>query len=428
MKSATSQRTIFSCNRIQLFAAVLAAILLASAIASAQTGTVLYSFNGTTDGKTPYGGVVLDSEGNLYGTTFEGGDTCYSLPDSCGVVFKLTPSGTETLVHPFVGSGKPGFHDGDWPWAGLVMDKKGNLYGTTTAGGSTAGASSNNGTVFKVGPTGKETVLYSFKGYEDGNEPEDNLILDNEGNLYGTTFYGGTGTDCGVPDGGCGTVFEVTQAGTETVLYSFGGGADGNFPISGLVRDAEGNLYGTTAYGGLVNASYCPVGCGTVFKLSSTGTKTTLYSFTGNADGADPQGSLLLDAQGNLYGATVGGGTFGVGCGAGCGTAFKVTAAGTETVIHSFTGGTDGSSPFSGLIRDAKGNFYGTTREGGSVGAGTVYKLTPAGKETILYDFAGSGNGSSPWSGLVMDAEGNLYGTTAYGGAYSYGTVFKVTP
>lgn len=234
MKSATSQRTIFSCNRNQPFAAVLAAILLASAIASAQTGTVPYSFNGTTDGKTPYGGVVLDSEGNLYRTTFEGGNTCYSLPDSCGVVFKLTPSGTQTLVHSFAGSGKPGFHDGDWPWAGLVMDKKGNLYGTTSSGGSTAGASSNAGTVFKVGPTGKETILYSFKGYADGNEPEDNLILDGEGNLYGTTFYGGTGTDCSVPDGGCGTVFEVTQAGTETVLYSFGGGASavknpGNF-------------------------------------------------------------------------------------------------------------------------------------------------------------------------------------------------------
>jgi uncharacterized repeat protein (TIGR03803 family) len=339
-------------------------------------------------------------------------------------VFKLTPSGTQTLVHPFVGSGKPGLHDGDWPWAGLVMDKRGNFYGTTSAGGS-----SNAGTVFKLGPTGKETVLYSFKGYADGNEPEDNLILDNEGNLYGTTFYGGTGTGCGVPDGGCGTVFEVTQAGTETVLYSFGvGAADGNFPTSGLVRDAEGNLYGTTAYGGLVNGSYCPVGCGTVFKLSSTGTKTTLYSFTGNADGSDPQGSLLLDAQGNLYGTTVGGGTFGAGCGDGCGTVFKVTAAGTETVIHSFTGGADGSGPFSGLIRDAKGNFYGTTRDGGSVGAGTVYKLTPAGTETILYDFAGSGNGFSPWSGLVMDAEGNLYGTTAYGGAYGYGTVFEVTP
>jgi uncharacterized repeat protein (TIGR03803 family) len=422
MKSATSQRTIFSRNRIQTFAAVLAVFLFASAIVSAQTGTVLYSFNGTTDGKTPYGGVVLDSAGNLYGTTFEGGDTCYSLPDSCGVVFELTPSGTETLVHPFVGSGKPGLHDGDWPWAGLVIDKRGNLYGTTSAGGS-----SNAGTVFKVGPTGKETVLYSFKGYADGNEPEDNLILDNEGNLYGTTFYGGAGTDCGT-EGGCGTVFEVTQTGTETVLYSFGGGTDGNFPTSGLIRDAEGNLYGTTAYGGLVNGSYCPVGCGTVFKLSSTGTKTTLYSFTGNADGGDPQGSLLLDAQGNLYGTTVGGGTFGPGCGSGCGTVFKVTAAGTETVIHSFTGGTDGSSPFSGLVRDTKGNLYGTTREGGSVGAGTVYKLTLAGKETILYDFSGSLNGFSPWSGLVMDAAGNLYGTTAYGGAYGYGTVFEVTP
>ena len=423
MKSATSQRTVFSRNRIQLFVVVLAAFLFASAIASAQTGTVLYSFNGTTDGKTPYGGVVLDSTGNLYGMTFEGGDTCYSLPDSCGVVFKLTPSGTETLVHPFVGSGKPGLHDGDWPWAGLVMDKRGNFYGTTSAGGS-----SNAGTVFKLGPTGKETVLYSFKGYADGNQPEDNLILDNEGNLYGTTFYGGTGTDCGT-GGGCGTVFEVTQAGTETILYSFGGGADGNFPASGLVRDAEGNLYGTTAYGGLVNGSYCPVGCGTVFKLSSTGTKTTLYSFTGNADGSDPQGSLLLDAQGNLYGTTVGGGTFGAGCGDGCGTVFKVTAAGVETVIHSFTSsGTDGNSPFSGLIRDAKGNFYGTTRDGGSAGAGTVYKLTPAGTETILYNFGGGANGYSPWAGVVMDAEGNLYGTTPYGGTYGYGTVFEVTP
>lgn len=418
MKSATGKIKNFFSYRTQ---ALLAAfLLLATAIATAQTETVLYSFTGLSDGKTPFGGVILDSEGNLYGTTYEGGDECYLLLYSCGVVFKVTPSGTETVLHPFVGSGKPGLHDGDWPYAGLVMDKRGNFYGTTYEAGSDGA-----GTVFKMGPTGTETVLYSFKAYGDGNGPQDSLILDNDGNIYGTTFYGGTGTGCGV--GGCGTVFEVTQAGAETVLYSFAGGADGDLPQAGLVRDAAGNLYGTTLTGGVDNGSYCPYGCGTLFKLSPGGTKTTLYSFSGGADGLDPAGSLLLDAQGNVYGATAAGGTFAAGCEGGCGVIFKVTPAGKETVLYSFSGVTDGINPFGGLIRDSKGNFYGTTRGGGSEGAGTVFKLTPSGSKTTLYNFDGT-DGLNPFAGLAMDAEGNLYGTTANGGTWGEGTVFKVVP
>jgi len=271
------------------------------------------------------------------------------------------------VLHSF--AGHPG--DGANPEAGLVRDAQGNLYGTTLTGGSggpeLCSGVGGCGTVFKLDTTSKETVLYSFTGVPDGEEPDAGLVRDAQGNLYGTTYNGGASN--------LGTVFELDTTGKETVLHSFTGtGGDGSEPYGGLVLDAQGNLYGTTSFGG---AS----GDGTVFELDTAGKETVLYSFTGTGgDGAYPSG-LVRDAQGNLYGTTYGGGASGFG------TVFKLDTAGKETVLYSFTGtGGDGAYP-SGLVRlvrDAQGNLYGTTYEGGDLacdapyGCGTVFKLTPA--------------------------------------------------
>ena len=250
------------------------------------------------------------------------------------------------------------------------------------------------------------TLLYSFKGGTDGDAPVAGLLRDAAGNLYGTTFYGGTSSN--------GTVFKLDATGTETVLYSFTGGADGGNPQGGLIRDAAGNFYGTTYYGGIPTCQ-----CGTVFKLDTTGTETVLHSFTGT-DGASPQAGLLRDASGNLYGTTSNGGAVYDG------TVFKVDTTGAETVLHSFAGGNDGWGPHAGLLRDAAGNLYGTTPYGGLPGSGTVFKLDSTGAKTVLHNFFDHPDGKSPWAGLVGDAAGELYGTTQYGGTYGKGTVFKL--
>jgi uncharacterized repeat protein (TIGR03803 family) len=296
----------------------------------------------------------MDAKGNLYGTTMQGG-----VGEVYGTVFKLAGK-KETVLHSFTGS-----PDGAGPIAGLVMDAKGNLYGTTYYGGGP----DPTGTVFKVSKSGKETVLYSFcavSGCADGESPYVGLVMDAKGNLYGTTTGGGAS--------GAGTVFKVTSKGKETVLYSFTGGADGAYPYAGLVMDAKGNLYGTTYYGG---AGGCDLGCGTVFKVTKAGKETVLYSFAGGTDGATPYAGLVMDAKGNLYGTTYYGGTS-TNCYLDCGTVFKVSSKGKETVLYSFTGGTDGAYPYFGfLVMDAKGNLYGTAYAGGSSEEGTVWKLTP---------------------------------------------------
>ena len=293
--------------------------------------------------------------------------------------------------------------DGAAPTCRLLMDEAGNLYGTTNGGGT-----SFLGTVFKLAPDKTESVLHSFTGGSDGAGPVSDLIADASGNLYGTTQYGGTG-NC---TGGCGTVFKVTADGQETVLYSFKGVADGASPINrgGLVADAQGNLYGTTLLGGASHA-------GTVFKVAPDGTKTTLYTFLGVSDGKQPAGGLTMDEAGNLYGTTQ----------YGFGTIFKLTPDGTKTTLYSFMNGTDGSAPFTNLILDAEGNLYGTTYTGGSNVLGSVYKLAPDGTFTTLYSFVGGNDGFFPGAGLFMDARGNLYGTTVGGGgADAAGTVFEV--
>ena len=210
-------------------------------------------------------------------------------------------------------------------------------------------------------------------------------------------------------------MYKLEPSGQETVLYSFTGGADGSGP-SGVVRDAEGNLYGTTWQGGAAKA-------GVVFRVDPAGNEAVLYTFTGHADGAFPLGGVIRDSAGNLYGTTSGGGTA-----AHAGVVYKLDAAGNYTVLYSFTGGDDGDSPQSGVTRDSAGNLYGTTYRGGAAGAGVVYKLDTAGNETVLHSFTGGADGSTPYAGVILDSAGNLYGTTFYGGKYSGGVVFKLTP
>jgi uncharacterized repeat protein (TIGR03803 family) len=413
------------------------------------SSVTLYNFAGQPDGADPEGNLVEDSAGNLYGTTNIGGTS------NLGTVFRLNKSG-ETVLYSF--SGPP---DGANPQAGLVLDSAGNLYGTTANGGMTGGMCPVDGCgiVFKVDPSGKETILYSFTaGNADGAVPLGSLVRDASGNLFGTTSLGGPSN--------AGTVFKLDSSGKETVLYAFNGAAgvmDGVKPAAGLIMDSSGNLYGTTEIGGRVGCRFqdsSPVvtGCGTVFKVDTAGKETVLYLFAGGnkgPDGAFPEAGLVRDAAGNLYGTTLEGG-------AGvcdtipnlppqppghlyCGTVFKLDATGTETLLHEFTPGTDGASPQANLVFDQQGNLYGTTFFGGVgqciesgtrpdaapviVGCGSIFKIDPNGNETVLFDFdTSSTGGTGPRAGLIIDSAGTLFGTTNEGGTSNSGTVFAFNP
>jgi uncharacterized repeat protein (TIGR03803 family) len=423
-------------GRIALAPLVLVVMFAAAHAAPAQTETVLYSFGiQAVDGATPWDSLILDKQGNLYGTTEQGGE--YGV----GEVFMLSPPAKkhgawmESVLYSF---GRQS-GDGVSPYDSLVMDKEGNLYGTTNEGGP-----NNFGTVFKLSAEGggawTETVLYGFGGTpHDGSLPFAGLIMDKEGNLYGTTYGGGASN--------VGTVFELSPpvkkggAWTETVLYGFGGVPhDGSHPYAGLVIDKAGNLYGTTEQGGAY-------GFGTVCKLSpptekgGAWTETVLYSFgSQSGDGVNPWDSLVMDKKGNLYGTTSGGGAYVYG------EVFKLSPPAqesgdwAETLLYSFGSySIDGQYPFDSLLMDKKGNLYGTTTGGGKYGSGTVFELSPpAGKgdawtEKLLYTFGKqSNNGEEPWDSLIMDKDGNLYGTTTEGGAtnncdYGCGTVFKLS-
>lgn len=368
-----------------------AIVALAPTVAGAQAFTLLYSFHGGF-GEYPLAGVIVDSRGNIYGTTSEGG------AHGMGTVFKVTASGSETVLHSFKG----GRSDGNFPIAGLVRDAAGNLYGTTAEGGA-----AGYGTVFKMEEDGEETLLYSFgESEKDGKYPAAGLLLDTEGNLYGTTQEGGAS--------GYGTIFELNENGDETVLHSFDGyPRDGQYPIAGLIQDKEGNLYGTTEIGGTFSD-------GTVFKLDKERNETVLFSFTGMAGGSYPFGGVVRDSAGNLYGTTAyGSNEFGV--------VFKLDAVGRETVLHTFSGGADGGFPSAALVLDSKGILFGTTEFGGVNGAGAVFSITEDGKETVLHSFDGA-DGADLLTGLALDKAGNIYGTATEGGAHSQGTVFKLGP
>jgi uncharacterized repeat protein (TIGR03803 family) len=397
----------------------------------AYTYSVLHAFTGAPDGGSPYGGLVRDKEGNLYGTTSGGGNSssppppypaCTTNPPGCGVVFKVDPKGKETILYNFTGGADGGSISYD---STLIRDEAGNLYGTTDGGGS---LSCFCGVVYKVDPAGNETVLHAFTGGADGNPgfTTPTLSRDKAGNLYGATIEGGDLSAClPITDGGCGVVYKVDPAGNETVLYTFNGVDNNAFPdwYGPLVRDEAGNFYGTTVYA---------LGAGTVFKLDPAGNETTFYTFT--VTGASPYSGLIRDQDGNLYGTTT--------SNSGTGTVFKVDPAGKETTLYSFTGGADSGATTARLVRDPAGNLYGTTVFGGDLsgcfvgsGCGVVFKVDPAGKETVLYSFTGAADGGFPEAGLVLDEDGNLYGTTNIGGDLSCapgfvsgcGVVFKLT-
>jgi uncharacterized repeat protein (TIGR03803 family) len=402
----------------------------------AQTESVLYSFcaqNNCADGAESRGGLIFDQKGNLYGTTTYGGanDYCGQYGDgSCGAVFKLSPEGKETVLYSFCA--QINCTDGDYPAAAVVFDQKGNLYGTTAYGGA-----HGNGVIFKLTPEGQATVLYSFcarNGCTDGGVPNAGVILDQKGNLYGTTTYGGATTNNLCGGYGCGVVFKLTPEGKYSVLHSFcaqSNCADGAFPDAGLVFDQKGNLYGTAVQGGAYNPQ-----AGVVFKLTPKGKETVLYSFCAQnncADGWEPVAGVIFDGTGNLYGTTIYG-----GAPHGYGTVFKLTPKGKETVLYSFCVASycpDGAFPEAGVVRDQRGNLYGTTSEGGGGtsfgGAGVVFKVTPKGKETVLYAFCEQNkcaDGELPYAGLVFDPKGNLFGTTFFGGDYNGGAIFKLAP
>jgi uncharacterized repeat protein (TIGR03803 family) len=306
-------------------------------------------------------------------------------------------SGFKTLYNFTGGS------DGSLPLASLITDKAGNFYGTTLLGG-THGA----GTVFKLSPKGVETTLYSFANGNDGFEPIGGLVADKAGNLYGTTQGGGNSQS--------GTVFKVTASGAETVLYTFTGGSDGGAPRAGLIMDKAGNLYGTTLLGGKSGN-----GAGVVFKLAPDGTETVIHTFTG-LDGAGPEAGLIQDKAGNLYGTTPYGGANDWG------TVFKVAPDGTETVLYSFADGSDGATPLASVMADKAGNLFGTASGGGAFNNGVVFELTPDGTETALYAFTGGNDGGLPAGNVISDKDGNLYGTTRFGGAMGEGVVFELAP
>jgi uncharacterized repeat protein (TIGR03803 family) len=342
--------------------------------------------------------VVRDSSGNFYGTTYKGGR-------GYGVVFKLSASGQETLLHNFTGGA-----DGGYPYAGVILDPSGNLYGTTLYGG-TAGA----GVVYKVSPSGQETVLYNFTGGADGGNPYAGVIFGGP-NLYGTTHSGGASN--------AGVVYMVSPSGKETVLHSFTGGADGGWPYAGVIFGGA-NLYGTTYFGG-TGGNKCSSGCGVVYKMTTAGLETVLYSFTGiGADGANPYAGVIRDSGGNLYGTTALGGTSGYGM------VYEVEASGSVMALYDFTGGVDGGRPYAGVTLGASGDLYGTTWEGGASGSGVVYALSvPAStwQENVLYNFTGGADGGDPYAGVIRDSSGDLYGTTTFGGKEGTGVVFKLTP
>jgi uncharacterized repeat protein (TIGR03803 family) len=428
--------TLIKTLRVALMFALLPALLIASTeMAHAQTETVLYSFcslANCADGSEPLSNLISDANGNFYGTTAAGGEVggaCASF--GCGTVFEISKSGVATVLYNF--SGIP---DGEGPSGSLVGDSNGNLYGTTQAGGISGSAcpSDGCGTVFelvKTGETYTEKVLYAFAGGTDGSDPS-GIARDTDGNLYGTTPGGGA-PDCASSPDGCGLVFKVAPTGNEEVFYRFKGKGNGANPTASVVLDAEGNLYGTADSGGRFGGICTSYGCGTVFKLSPGGKEDVLYRFRGLADGRGPIGPLVLDAEGNLYGVTsTGGDSKNIECSVqadGCGVVFELTEKAELTVLYTFTGyPADGQHPLAGLVSDKQGNLFGTTSGGGPSNDGTVFEVSPTGVETVLHNFSGGADGFNPRASLLLDAKGNLYGTTIYGGAYGDGTVFKVVP
>jgi uncharacterized repeat protein (TIGR03803 family) len=426
-------------RRIALFFCFALSLGVLSNIAQAQTFSVLHSFTDGPDGGFPQAGLTMDAAGNLYGTNGTGGLPNHCISEGCGTVFRLTnrDSGWQfTTLYSFQGDG-----DGDAPTARVVFGPGGALYGTTLGGGllNCEGDVPGCGVIFRIQPSRgfcrsvlcpwTETFLYRFPGGAMGGIPEGDIIFDPEGNIYGTLLSGGsTGPNCGTF--GCGMVYELAQVGggMETVLYTFQGGLDGRSPAGGVIRDAAGNLYGTTLEGGGYGCGGS--GCGTVFELSpspSGWTETILHSFQGSTDGDLPYAGLTMDAAGNLYGSTS---SDGPGNG---GTVFELSPNGsswTFSTLYSLTGIFLGG-PQDALTLDNAGSIYGAAQYDGAYSQGSVFKLTYANGSwlyTDIYDFASAGSGGWLFDGLVLDRQGNIFGTTFHGGVHAYGNAFKITP
>ena len=397
---------------------MLAAVVILAGMArpaQAQTETLIYQFAGSPDGAQPKSGVVLKGT-TLYGTTWEGGGASGDGNTGYGIVYKVsTTTGKETILHTFTANTQPPY-DGLEPLGGLAFDKEGNLYGTTPSGGLYDGT--GYGTIYEITKKGAEGVLYAFQGGTDGANPEYvTPVFDKEGNLYGTTLGGKYGN---------GNVFKFGSGGL-TTLYNFTGYADGGTPVCGVTLDTKGNIYGVAAAGGAY-------GYGVLFEITAAGAYSVLYNFTGGADGSRPYNPPVFKS-GKLYGTTLAGGSCGYN--EGCGVIYEYTLAkgkkaGEETVLHSFNG-TDGYYPMYGaLVFDKEGNLYGTTLNGGPTNLGNVYELAKDGTLTTLYNFDQQPDGYAPYGGVVLDTEGNVYTTAAFGGnnggEYGAGTVIEVTP
>lgn len=422
-----------------VLALVFALTALAMQSAQAQTFKALHSFGAPNDGAEPVANLVFDSHGNLFGTTMEGGYNDCQGADGCGTVFELMPNAngtwSESVIHEF--SNLPPY-DGAFPEAPVVLDGNGNLYGTTAGAGLGMGSL---GTAFELipqrGGTWAEFTLLNFVDGPSGYSPVGGLILDASGRVFGTTARGGSNSDYCDDDGGCGAVFELIRLGvppSEIVVHTFTGPPDRVEPLGSLILDSSSNLYGTTFSGG----SGGDYALGTAYKLGpnaggSGWTETILHSFTGPSnggpDGALPYAGMVVDAAGNLYGTTLQGGT------SGNGTVFELMphpgGSWSESVLYSFQGGADGAQPYGGVTLDASGNLYGTTF-GAQDNLGTVYKLTPSSgghwTKTILHSFTGGEDGRYPQAGVILDSSGNLYGATFRGGAWDRGVAFEITP
>jgi uncharacterized repeat protein (TIGR03803 family) len=396
---------------------------------ASDTFSVLYDFD--ANAFEPIGNLIFDSSGNIYGTTASGGPESPNCRFNCGAVFKLSPSGggwNFEIIYSFTGGA-----DGGEPHGRLTLDSKGNIYGTTYAGGTVNEeyCPTGCGTAFELSPSGGGwtfTLLHSFAG-PDGVAPWTGLTSDSAGNLYGTTTTGGSGA---------GTVFKLSSSGgvwTFSILYALANsGSEGEFPFSDLVIDGTGNIYGATQQGG----SFKPgcYGCGTVFELSPSGGSwkfSLLHTFQGikpgakMGDGMYPWGALVLDSAGSVYGTTFEGGT--ATCG--CGTVFKLSqSAGKwkEQILYRF-GIPNYGEPLGGVIMDKSGNLYGTTYDGNA----EIFRLAPnpkgsGWKFTSVFSPQDSADGGSPYAGVIVDASGNLYGTTTIGGTNDSGTLFELSP
>jgi uncharacterized repeat protein (TIGR03803 family) len=405
-------------NPVKMSYCILAALWMLVGIASAATTTQIYSFVGGNDGEYLDTELVMGSAGNLYGTTVQGGI------HGSGTVFQLAPSGsgwTHTVLYSFTGGA-----DGGEPYKGVTLDAQGNLYGTAVTGGGGA-CEGGCGVVYKLTNSAgvwTQSVIHAFTGGNDGAGPGSPVAFDKHGNLYGTTPTGGAK--------GFGVVYEMKPGPNGSwnlsVIHTFTGGTDGlGGSASRLLLDAVGNVYGVNTVGG-------ENGFGNVYELTHSGGKwqlTTLYSFKDQPDGASPYGGVIFDKSGNLYGTTYYAGANDVG------TVYKLThsnGAWSESVLYNFKGGSDGDSPISTLVSDAKGNLYGTTSDGGAAtcGCGTIFRMTEGSvgvwTESVVYRFPGTPKPGFAYNGMVSDGKGNFYGTTVHGGSANDGAVYQLTP